>query len=89
MLVRSMSLEKGIAHGMEWRKPYYSRAQRIDRTCRPHGGCPWCVENRMHSLRCRIDAAEYQEEESRLAGIVTAWRDAMLQENDEAKGGIK
>lgn len=42
-----MSLDKSIMHGKEHRKPYRG-AKSIDRTCRNHGGCPWCQGNRMH-----------------------------------------
>jgi hypothetical protein len=40
-----VSLEQGIAHGKERRRPYY-RSGRFDRTCRPHGGCPYCYRSR-------------------------------------------
>lgn len=42
-----MSLEKGIRSGKEHRKPYYG-SKAIDGTCRNHGGCPWCEENRKY-----------------------------------------
>lgn len=42
-----MSLEKAIQHKKERRKPY-RKAEAVDATCRPHGGCPWCKRNRMH-----------------------------------------
>ena len=42
-----MSLDKAIKFKKEKRKPYYD-AGRFDTTCRPHGGCPWCYDNRMH-----------------------------------------
>ena len=42
-----MSLEKGIRHGKEHRKPYYKSA-RYDKTCRPNGSCPYCKNNRYH-----------------------------------------
>lgn len=42
-----MSLDKAIEHGKEHRKEYrVSKA--IDKTCRNHGGCEWCEENRKH-----------------------------------------
>ena len=44
-----MSLDKAIAHGKERRKPYYG-SKAIDPTCRNHGGCPWCEENRKHKF---------------------------------------
>lgn len=43
-------LDKAIQHGKEYRKPYY-RSARYDKTCRPHGGCPYCYDNRMHKHR--------------------------------------
>lgn len=52
-----MSLDKAIAHGHEHRKPYYG-AGKYDLTCRPHGGCPYCFANRMHSTLVRILKAE-------------------------------
>ena len=42
-----MSLDKAIQHGKEHRKPYY-KSGRFDKSCRPHGGCPWCRRNRLH-----------------------------------------
>jgi len=45
-----MGLEKAIKSGKEHRKKYYG-AKRIDRSCRNHGGCPWCEENRTYQSR--------------------------------------
>ena len=45
-----MSLDKAIKHGNEHRKPY-TGSKAIDGTCRNHGGCPWCEENRKHKFR--------------------------------------
>jgi len=45
-----MSLDKAIEHGKEHRKPYY-KSGRYDKTCRPHGGCPWCYHNRFHKIK--------------------------------------
>lgn len=42
-----MALDKAIKSGKEHRKPYYG-SKVIDRTCRNHGGCPWCEENRKY-----------------------------------------
>ena len=47
-----MSLDKAIEHGKEHRKPYRG-SKRIDRTCRNHGGCPWCEGNRLHKYKKR------------------------------------
>ena len=45
-----MSLDKSIAHGKDHRKPYRG-SKAIDPSCRNHGGCPWCEENRKHKFR--------------------------------------
>ena len=45
-----MSLDKAIKHGKEHRKPYKG-SKTIDCTCRNHGSCPWCMENRKHKMR--------------------------------------
>ena len=44
-----MSLDKAIEHGKEKRKQYYG-AKAVDRTCRNHGSCDWCKENRLHKF---------------------------------------
>ena len=45
-----MALDKGIKYGKEKRKEYYKIAQQVDKSCRCHGGCTWCLENRIHKL---------------------------------------
>lgn len=40
-----MALNKAIEHGKEHRKPYKG-AKAVCRSCRNHGGCPWCLGNR-------------------------------------------
>lgn len=45
-----MALDKAIKSGKEHRKPYHG-SKAFDRTCRNHGGCPWCEENRKHKFR--------------------------------------
>ena len=41
-----------IHFGKDWRKPYV-RSQLFDKSCRPNGGCSYCLENRFHSFRKR------------------------------------
>lgn len=48
-----MALDKSIYYGKEHRKPYRG-AKSIDRTCRNHGGCPCCEENRLHKNKKRL-----------------------------------
>ncbi|MBR2258178.1 MAG: hypothetical protein IJ899_12780 [Blautia sp.] len=45
-----MGLEKAIIHGKEYRKPY-TGAKAVSRSCRNHGGCQWCEENRKYRYR--------------------------------------
>ena len=52
-----MSLDKAIEHGKEKRKPYRG-AKSIDATCRNHGSCPWCKENRTHGNKKRETAPD-------------------------------
>jgi hypothetical protein len=57
-----MSLNKAIEYGKEKRKPYY-RSKRFDRSCRNHGGCPYCESNRLHKHKVKEEAIEQQIEE--------------------------
>ena len=52
-----MSLDKAIFHNKEYRKPYY-RSARFDYTCRPHGSCEYCFNNRYHRHHKIFDAIE-------------------------------
>lgn len=47
-----MSLDKAIKSGKEHRKRYFG-AKAIDKTCRNHGSCPVCRENRLHKFKKR------------------------------------
>ena len=57
-----MSLDKGIEHGKEKRKKYKG-SKAIDKTCRNHGGCPWCLENRMYQDLKRMEDMDDQMKE--------------------------
>ena len=51
-----MGMEKAIASGKEHRTPYQG-GKSIDKTCRNHGGCPWCYGNRTHKYEiAKLDA---------------------------------
>lgn len=54
-----MALDKAIEHSKEKRKPYRG-AKAIDCTCRNHGSCKWCEENRKHKFR---DKRPFEPEE--------------------------
>lgn len=48
-----MSLDKAIKYGKEKRKPY-RKAKAVDKSCRNHGDCKWCENNRTYKNRKRI-----------------------------------
>lgn len=58
-----MSLDKAIKYGKEHRKPYYRYCEQIDPSCRNHGSCPWCEENRKYKNLKREQKAMAQLEE--------------------------
>lgn len=57
-----MALDKAVEHGKEHRKPYRG-AKAVDRTCRNHGGCDWCKENRMHKNQKRLEKVKSKMED--------------------------
>lgn len=57
-----MSLDKAIEHGKEHRKKYFG-SKAFDCTCRNHGSCNVCKENRLHARKKSEQAAELKEVE--------------------------
>lgn len=57
-----MSLNKAIAFGKEHRKPY-TGGKKVDKRCENHGGCDYCIGNRMHNFNKALDAALSKKEE--------------------------
>lgn len=49
----NMSLDKAMEHGKEHREPYRGEKE-IDPSCRNHGSCKWCENNRKHKFRDKI-----------------------------------
>jgi hypothetical protein len=49
-----MSMDKAIEHGKEHRKPYYG-SKAVDVSCRCHGGCGWCLDNRLYKYKKNIE----------------------------------
>lgn len=66
-----MALDKAIKSGKEHRKPYRG-SKAIDATCRNHGGCPWCEENRKHKFRDKQKDDEWDDDTATCAGC-TYW----------------
>lgn len=57
-----MTLNKGIEHHKEKRKPYRG-AKAVDAMCRNHGSCLWCEENRKHATTVAEIASEQRIKE--------------------------
>ena len=57
-----MALDKSIAQGKERRKQYRG-SKAIDKSCRNHGSCEWCVENRRYKTLKRLAAMKELENE--------------------------
>lgn len=53
-----MSLDKAIKYNKEHRK-IYRGAKSVDSTCRNHGGCPWCEENRTYKNKKLKEKEKY------------------------------
>lgn len=58
-----MSLDKSIEHGKEHRKQYFKYCEQIDPSCRPHGGCEWCNNNRHYRSNKEEERCKYEENE--------------------------
>lgn len=46
------------------RRKQYIRRGAASRSCRPHGGCPYCFNSRMHKNRKRITIAKEKIKEN-------------------------
>lgn len=57
-----MTLNKAIEHGKEHRKEYRG-AKAASCTCRNHGTCSWCLENRLFKNTKREESAKAKEKE--------------------------
>ena len=42
-----MSFDINYPNRKDWRKRYY-KSKAFDKSCRCHGGCPYCESNRSH-----------------------------------------
>lgn len=48
-----MSFDVYYPNRKDHRKPYFKGAKRFDRSCRNHGGCTYCLSNRMYNTNKR------------------------------------
>lgn len=51
-----MALDKSITNGKEHRRKYIG-VKAIDKNCRNHGSCPWCLGNRIYGNKRRLEKA--------------------------------
>ena len=58
-----MALYLAFLYGKKKRKPYYKIAQQVDPSCRCHGGCDWCLGNRMYRYNRIKEKMEQKEKE--------------------------
>ena len=55
-----MSLNKAIKYKKEHRKQYRG-AKAVDKSCRNHGSCAWCKENRLYKNKKREIKGEIEK----------------------------
>lgn len=53
-------LDKAIEHNKEHRKPYHG-SKAFDRTCRNHGGCDYCKNNRLYRSNKLLEKSEQEQ----------------------------
>ena len=64
-----MTLDKAINHKKEHRKQYHG-SKAVDKSCRNHGGCQYCEENRRHKYDKRKEAQDDRVKEYEKEGEV-------------------
>ncbi len=57
-----MGLEKAILSQKEYRRPYRG-SKAFDSSCRNHGGCSWCLGNRIHKYKIKEESADFRLKE--------------------------
>jgi hypothetical protein len=57
-----MSFDKVYPNRKDQRKQYYGSGK-FDRTCRCHGGCSYCKNNRLHNTKKRKSISDASMEE--------------------------
>ena len=62
-----MSLDKSIEHGKEHRNPYHG-PKAVDPSCRNHGSCPHCYQNRNYKHRKEEEEMRSKIEEAKETG---------------------
>lgn len=44
--------------GKKEHRKVYRGSKSVDKTCRCHGSCTWCLEDRMHSIKRNIERSK-------------------------------
>ena len=52
-----MTMDKGVKHGKEFRRPY-RKSKRFDKSCRNHGSCSRCQGDRLYNRNKRTSEAD-------------------------------
>lgn len=63
-----MSHNKAIEHGKEHRRQY-TKSKAVDKSCRNHGTCPYCRDNRLHNSIAKKLHAEQDMQEVQFVAI--------------------
>lgn len=54
------------------RRQPYRKSRRFDKTCRCHGSCPWCRDDRLYQARRAEAAARYEMSLAESLGLTEA-----------------
>ena len=54
---------KSYPNRKDHRRPYLRGSKRFDRSCRNHGGCPYCERGRKHRRLVALEALKQRMEE--------------------------
>ena len=63
-----MSLDKAIEHGKEHREPYHG-SKAFDKSCRNHGGCPACENDRLIHTNRLIEKSNQELKDFNKLGV--------------------
>ena len=58
-----MGLEKAILHGEEHRKPFHGN-KAVDMTCRNHGGCKICMQDRTYRTQKELEKCRFSRKDA-------------------------
>lgn len=56
-----MSFDNYYPNRKDHRSKYYD-SRDVDRTCRSHGSCPWCKDNRLYKRRKMEEDLDYEDD---------------------------